>query len=251
MIIIPALDIIDKEVVRLSQGDYARKVVYHNHPVELARRFCSLAKIHRLHLVDLSGAKSGTPEHAELFGKIRRETNCILEAGGGIRTVADAEKYFDPYGNALDANKDFLMIGTLPVKNPEEFGRILERFPGRILLTLDVWEEELRISGWQESAGMMLFPFLEKMIALGVRDYLITQIRKDGMLLGPDFPLYRKVLEAFPEIRLTASGGVSSLEDLRELEKIPGLYGAILGRAFYEDRITLKDLGEYLDSSLL
>lgn len=240
MIIIPALDLIDNCAVRLTQGDYKQKTIYSENPVDLAKSFCSLRNIQRLHLVDLSGAKAGSPRHTRLISQIKKETNCIIEAGGGIRSLENADSFFNE--GALDDQKDYLMIGTLPVKNPDEFERILNKYTGRILLTLDVWGEELKISGWQEETGIHLYDFMERMISLGVGDYLITQIKRDGMMNGPDFNLYENVLRRFPGIRLTASGGVSSIDDFKQLNEIPGLYGAILGRAFYENKITLDDL---------
>lgn len=242
MILIPALDLIDNCVVRLTQGDYNQKTVYSDDPVNLAKTFCSLPQIKRLHLVDLSGAKAGIPKHLSIISKIKNETGCIIEAGGGIRSMESASAFFN--SNALDEKLDYLMIGTLPVKNFQEFQKIVSQYPGRILLTLDVWGETLKISGWQEETNILLFDFLEKMISIGVNDYLITQIKKDGMMNGPDFKLYKKVLNHFPNIRLTASGGVSSMDDLKKLNDLPYLYGAILGRAFYEQKITLEDISK-------
>jgi len=241
MKIIPALDLIENQVVRLTQGDYSRKVIYSSDPVKMAREFTSVGCEH-LHLVDLGGAQIAKPLHLDLIGKIKKETGCVIEAGGGIRSKQQVDQYFS---QALDKATDFVMIGSLPFKNEVEFNKICDIYLNNILLTVDVWDEEVKISGWLESTNKNIFDFLCEMTQKGINNYLVTQIKKDGMLNGPDFELYQKIVKEFPNINLTASGGVSKLEDFNELKKIKGLYGGILGRAFYEDHVTLEQLKDW------
>lgn len=237
MLIIPAMDLIDNQVVRLEQGDYQKKTVFSDNIIETAHAF-KKAGFKRLHLVDLSGAKAGKPEHASVIGKVASQLNMTIEAGGGIRTVEDFDLL---YNSGLDRSRDFVMIGSLPFKNRPVFDQILDDTKGNVLLTVDVWGEEVKISGWQEATSVNLFTFLQQMIDAGIQDFLVTQIKKDGMLAGPDFELYEKILEQFSSIRLIASGGVASVEDLQKLSQIKNLYGAILGKAYYSQRIPLSD----------
>ena len=237
MQIIPALDIIDDKLVRLIKGDYAEKIIYSDDPLATAQQFAD-AGVTRLHLVDLSGAKSAIPVHAKLFGQIKAKTGLQIEAGGGIRSIDHIEQYL----NAGLTTDDFFMIGSLPFTSPENFDQIVERFAKNILLTVDVWGRDIRISGWQKSAAMEIHSFLRKMVDRNLKSFLVTQIQKDGMLQGPDFDLYAEILSQHQNISLIASGGVSGVADFEKLKKISGLTGAILGRAFYENHITLQDL---------
>lgn len=238
MQLIPAMDIIDGEVVRLSQGDYNRKTVYSSDPVETAADFKS-AGVGRLHLVDLSGAREGRVVHADLFGKIKRETGCVVEVGGGIRSRGDVELL---YKAGIEAD-DFIMIGSLPFKDPEEFEAMAKEIGPQILLTVDVWGREVRISGWMEDAGSEVIPFIERMKQSGIHNYLVTQIERDGMLSGPDTALYEEICKAHPAISVIVSGGVASMDDLKGLPA--GVGGVIVGRAYYENKITLEDIRSY------
>ncbi|MDH5719159.1 MAG: 1-(5-phosphoribosyl)-5-[(5-phosphoribosylamino)methylideneamino]imidazole-4-carboxamide isomerase [Spirochaetia bacterium] len=238
MQIIPAIDLIDNKVVRLSQGDYKQKVIYSDNPVETAKIFAEHG-FKRLHIVDLSGAKEGKIIHANLVAEIKKETGCIIETGGGIRSLDDVETLWKA---GLNPDEDFIMIGSLPFKNKEEFNRILENYKKNILMTVDVWGTDVKISGWMEDTNMQVVPFLKEMKDLGINNFLITQIQKDGMLEGPDFQLYEEVLSKVADINVIASGGVSSTKDFERLSKIKGLSGAILGRAFYDNKISLDEL---------
>ena len=236
MKIIPAMDIIDNQVVRLTQGDYAQKQVYDTDPIGLAKRFQDNG-VERLHLVDLSGAKKGEPVHFELFAKIKKETGLMIEAGGGVRKLEHVESLF----SSLDIHSDFVMIGSLPFKNQEEFSKIVAAYAKNILITIDVWGYSIKISGWQEDTKVELGKALKDFTSRGLENFLVTQIKKDGMMLGPDFELYKEIMAEF-SVRLIASGGVSSVEDLKQLNEIENLYGAVLGRAFYENEVSLADV---------
>jgi len=237
MILIPAMDILDGEVVRLYKGDYGQKTVYSDDPISVASAFAA-AGVQRLHLVDLSGARDGQPQSLALFSEIKNRNAISIEAGGGIRNREQAAAY-------LSAQMDYLMIGTLPVKNLDEFKAIVELAGAiRILLTVDVLGREVRVSGWMEGTSLHISDFMESMVEMGISQFLVTQIEKDGTLQGPDFALYGELMQKFPGIFLIASGGVSSVDDLYALRE-QGLSAAIIGKAFYENKITLSDIAAF------
>lgn len=242
MQLIPAMDIIDSEVVRLVQGDYTRKIVYSKEPLEVARRFAE-AGVKRLHLVDLSGAKKGEVVHADLFGKIKQETGVVVEAGGGVRSLDDVKRLFDA---GLDPKSDFIMIGSLPFKDPDEFQKIMQEYGPRVLLTVDVWGREVKISGWQEGTSRQITGFMKEMASNGVKNFLVTQIQRDGMLSGPDIELYEELNREAPGLRVIVSGGVSSMSDIQNFPALQNIAGSILGRAFYDEKITLAEISAYI-----
>jgi len=241
MHLIPALDIIENHVVRLTQGDYNQKKIYSEDPVGVALKFKD-AGVDRLHLVDLDGAREGKPVHIPLFGKIKEKTNCIIEAGGGIRNISDFENYFQC---GLNINEDFIMIGSLPFLDPDSFQEILEKFSKNILLTVDVWERNIRISGWKVDTNIHIIEYLAKMEKLGISNILVTQIKKDGMLSGPDMDLYSEIAASFSSFRVIVSGGISGMEDVSKMRKVTGLEGFIVGRAFYENKISIEEIRDY------
>lgn len=241
MIAIPAMDIIDSSVVRLSQGDYKRRDTYNENPLELAEQFAH-AGIKKLHLVDLSGAKESRPVHADLFSQIKKKTGVSVEAGGGIRSFEHVDTFFKA---GLKKGEDEVMIGSLPFLNRPEFDRILEQYRESVLLTVDVWGESVKISGWQQDTEKDIYSFIEEMLEAGIEKFLVTQIKKDGMLTGPDIALYQSLLKKFPQIRLTASGGVSSIEDLEKLSEKVNADSVIVGRAFYENRISIEQMARF------
>lgn len=237
MKLIPALDILNGKVVRLRQGNYDAVTVYHERPIDLAWYLADHGA-ERLHLVDLRGSKEGKICEGKLFTEIRRSVNIPCEAGGGIRSVEDFRFYFD---NGFERGKDFVMVGSLPFVDRPAFEKICAEFIDSLLVTVDVWGTQIRHSGWLKDAGAELENFLQDLMRDGVKDFLVTQIKKDGMLEGPDFTLYTELITKFPTARFIASGGISSLADLKRLAELK-LHGAIIGKAYYEGKITAEML---------
>ena len=232
--LIPAIDIIDGKCVRLTQGDYSSQKVYNENPVEVAREFADYG-IRRLHIVDLDGAKSQHVVNLQVVEQIRSATDLVIDFGGGVKSDADLQK-------AFDAGADMVTIGSLAVKQPETFLRWLDIFgASRIILGADVRNGPTRINGWQEEDGEQLIPFVRKYVEKGVVQVLCTDISKDGMLQGPAIELYRQVLSSFPDLHLIASGGVSSIDDIKALDEA-GVPAVVFGKAIYEGKIKLSDL---------
>jgi len=237
MKLIPALDILDGKVVRLAQGNYASAKIYHERPVDLAYYFADHGA-ERLHLVDLRGSKEGKVCEGRLFAEIRRSVNIPCEVGGGIRSIDDYHFYFD---QGFQTGKDFLMVGSLPFVDRAAFEKITESFAAATLMTVDAWGREVKHSGWLKDSGFEVDRLIAELIAYGIKNFLVTQIKKDGMLEGPDFELYDELKQKFSQINLIASGGVSTIDDLEKLAERK-LYGAIIGRAYYEGKITAEML---------
>jgi phosphoribosylformimino-5-aminoimidazole carboxamide ribotide isomerase len=238
MIIIPAIDIIDGKCVRLTQGDYAQKKVYNENPLEVAKEFEG-AGLKRLHLVDLDGAKVGAVKNWKVLEAISSNTNLIVDFGGGIKTKTDVEKVFQS-GAALAT------IGSMAVKNENEFSEWISIYGAdKFLLGADVKEENIAIHGWLETTALNVFDFIQKYTAKGITQIFCTDVSKDGLLQGASTVLYKRIIERFPAIQLIASGGVSSVADLEELQTI-GCYGAIVGKAIYENKISMKDLSPFI-----
>jgi phosphoribosylformimino-5-aminoimidazole carboxamide ribotide isomerase len=234
MQLIPAIDIIDGQVVRLRQGDYQQKTVYGDSPAEVARRFEQLG-FRRLHVVDLDGAKSKHVVNLDALRQITRQTRLTVDFGGGVKTDEDVSK-------AFDAGAAMVTAGSIAVSHPELVERWLERHGAdRIILGADVRNGRVAINGWQEDSQLELVPFLRRYVEMGVKQVLCTDISRDGMLQGPATSLYKEVLKAFPQLWLIASGGVSSAEDLKALEAA-GLPAVVFGKAIYEGKINLEQL---------
>ena len=234
MQIIPAIDIIDGKCVRLTQGDYGQKTIYNENPLEVAKEF-EAAGLHRLHLVDLDGAKSGAVQNWKVLETIAANTNLVIDFGGGIKKEEDLTIVFQS-GAALAT------IGSLAVKNETLFTEWLQKFgANKFLLGADVKEEKIAIGGWLETTDIDIYTFIEKYVAKGIQQLFCTDVSKDGKLEGPSTTLYSKIINQFPELHFIASGGVSSMEDLHELKKI-GCSGAIVGKAIYENRISIDEL---------
>ena len=234
MEIIPALDIIDGKCVRLTQGDYAQKTIYNENPLEVARQFED-AGLQRLHLVDLDGAREGRVRNWKVLETLSSKTSLKIDFGGGIKQEGDLSIVFNS-GTA------YATIGSLAVRQEALFTDWIKRYGAdRFLLGADVKNEKIAIGGWLEITNIWVFDFIEKYTSLGIRQIFCTDVSKDGKLEGPSLNLYREVLRQFPDLHLIASGGVSSLQDLDELQKA-GCLGAIVGKAIYEGRITLKEL---------
>jgi len=234
MYIIPAIDIIDGKCVRLTQGDYAQKKVYNESPLEVAKEF-EANRIKRLHLVDLDGAKSQHIVNEAVLKEITSNTSLQVDFGGGIKTDEDIRLAFDSGAHQITA-------GSIAVKSRETVLKWMEQYGSeKIILGADVKGEAIAVNGWQEESSLNLFDFLEDYVRHGIQYVICTDISKDGMMKGPAFELYKKMLDRFPELKLIASGGVSSMEDLDRLTEL-GLYGAIVGKAIYEGRIDLSRL---------
>lgn len=232
--IIPAIDIIDGQVVRLTQGDYDKQKVYHKDPVEVAKRLEG-AGLRRLHLVDLDGAKAREIKNLGVLEKIADQTGLVIDFGGGIKTNNDVQA-------VLNAGAAIITIGSLAVKDPlllEEW--IAEYGTHKFLIGADVYDEKIRISGWLQDGGTDVFTFLQKMTGIGATRFFCTDIKKDGAMQGPAAGLYQKILTKFPGIYLTASGGVSSMEDIDAIKKA-GCSAVIIGKAIYEGLFSLQQL---------
>jgi len=232
--IIPAIDLIDGKCVRLEKGDYGKKKVYNEDPVEVARQF-EAAGLKYLHLVDLDGAKAGKPRNLAVLEKIAKQTSLEIDFGGGIKVEEDLRQAFE--AGARQVN-----VGSTAVKQADLFKEWLKIYGGdKIILSADVRDNTIAIHGWQTQTEIKLEEFVEENMAAGVKTAVVTDISKDGMLEGPAISLYKDLMSSFPKLQLVASGGVSGIEDVRELEKM-NIYGIIIGKAIYEGRIKLEDL---------
>lgn len=235
--VIPAIDLIDGKCVRLSQGDFSQKKIYHENPLEVAKEFEN-ARIKRLHIVDLDGAKHGKITNLKVLETIAANTNLTIDFGGGIKTDEDLKAVFE-------SGAKMASIGSIAVKNAEKFFAWLEKYGSeKILLGADVKGENLAINGWQTETEINLLSFLKEYFAKGVTQFFVTDIAKDGLLQGSANELYARILREIPQLKLIASGGASSLNDINELEKI-GCSGVIIGKAIYEGKIKLDDLTKY------
>lgn len=236
--VIPAIDLIDGKCVRLSQGDYSQIVVYNNDPLEVAKRF-EAAGVTRLHLVDLDGAKAQHIVNHKVLERIAVYTNLIIDFGGGLKSDEDVQIAFD-YGAQM------ITGGSIAVKSPETLLRWITTFGAdQIILGADVKEEKIAVSGWTEQTDLEWKPFIQNYMQHGLDKVICTDISRDGMLQGPSIELYRQMLAQLPDVYLIASGGVSSFADLRALEEI-GIPAVIVGKAFYEGKISLKEISRLL-----
>ena len=239
--LIPAIDIIGGQCVRLTKGDYDQKTVYRNSPAEVAKEFEQIG-FKRLHVVDLDGAKSKHIVNEQVLKAITAETNLVVDFGGGIKTDADIEK-------AFSAGASMVTIGSIAVTDPDRFVGWLEKYgASRIILGADVRNGKISINGWKEDSGEALLPFMKKYIDAGVRYVLCTEISKDGTLAGPAIDLYKEMMATYPELHLIASGGVSSIDDIKALE-VAGIPAVVFGKAIYEGKINLKELWDWQNAS--
>lgn len=237
MQIIPAIDLIDGQCVRLTEGDYAQKKIYNEDPLEVAKAFEGIGLM-RLHLVDLDGAKAGEVVNWKILEKIANQTQLKIDFGGGIKKETTLKTVFD-------TGASYATIGSLAVNNRLVFEEWIERFGAdAFMLGADVFEEKIAIGGWIEKTDIDVYEFIQSYMSKGITQVFCTDIQKDGKLAGPSINLYKNIIEQFPKLQLIASGGVSSLEDLKELSSI-GCSGAIVGKAIYENRITLKELASF------
>lgn len=236
--IIPAIDLIDGKCVRLSQGDYAQKKVYNENPLEVAKQFED-AGIERLHLVDLDGAKAGSVQNWRVLESIAAGTRLAIDFGGGVKAKEDVQ-------GVLDAGAALVTIGSLAVKRREFFLDLVIQFGAdKFFIGADVKNEKLAVHGWLEQTDVRVYDFVNALKTVGLQQFFCTDIAKDGMMQGPSTELYKQILQQCPGVSLTASGGVSKLDDLLELQAA-GCSGAIVGKAIYEGTINMNDLKQFV-----
>jgi len=241
MRIIPAIDIINGKCVRLSKGDYATQKIYNENPLEVAKQF-EAHGIQYLHLVDLDGAKSNRIVNYKVLEQIASKTALQIDFGGGIKSDADLQIAFECGTNQITG-------GSIAVKNPELFQEWITKYGSeKIILGADANNKKIAVSGWLEESSQELLPFIQNYQKKGIEYVICTDIAKDGMLEGPSFDLYQEILETVSDLKLIASGGISTFEELPKLAEL-GCEGTIIGKAIYEGRITLKELERYIIQS--
>ena len=237
MNIIPAIDIIDGKCVRLTQGDYSQKKVYDDNPVDVAKRFEDHG-FRYLHVVDLDGAKSKHIVNIKVLENITRATGLIVDFGGGVKTTKDIQR-------AYKAGASKITGGSIAVREPELFGEwIIQYGPDKIILGADVKGRHIAVGGWLDTSDKDIISFLKYYTRKGIKFIICTDISRDGVLEGPAIELYKELMSEFPGINLIASGGVGSIEDVEELQKT-GVWGVIIGKAIYENRVALHDLVKF------
>ncbi|WKK67409.1 1-(5-phosphoribosyl)-5-[(5-phosphoribosylamino)methylideneamino]imidazole-4-carboxamide isomerase [Lutimonas zeaxanthinifaciens] len=238
MRIIPAIDIIEGKCVRLSKGDYNTKKIYNEDPLEVAKTFEDVG-IQHLHLVDLDGAKSKHIVNYKVLETIASRTHLKIDFGGGLKSDDDLRIAFDSGASQITG-------GSIAVKTPEIFESWIKRYGNnKIILGADAQDEKVAISGWMESSNKELIPFIRDYYKKGISYVICTDISKDGMLEGPSFELYQRILQEVPDIKLIASGGISHFDELAKLAEA-GCEGTIIGKAIYEKRISLKQLEGFI-----
>ncbi len=238
MRIIPAIDIINGQCVRLSKGDYNTAKIYSNDPLEVAKSFQDHG-IEYLHLVDLDGAKSQGIVNHKVLETLATKTNLKIDFGGGLKTDQDLKIAFESGAKQITG-------GSIAVKDPQRFLSWIKAYGAhKIILGADAANEKIAISGWLETSTEDLIPYVANYMAKGISDVICTDISKDGMLEGPSIALYEKMIRELKDIKLIASGGVAKLQDLYDLSAV-GCNGAIVGKAIYEDRISLKEIEQFI-----
>jgi len=236
--IIPAIDIIDGKCVRLTKGDYSQKIIYNENPLEVAKEFESVG-IQYLHLVDLDGAKAKRIINWKVLESISKETGIIIDFGGGVRSDDDLRI-------ALESGASKITAGSVAVKNKEMVVDWLNKYGGdKIILGADTINGMISINAWADETKLPLIEFIKIYHALGFKETIVTDISKDGVLTGPAFELYKNIKDEIPNISLVASGGVSGISDIEELNEM-NIDGVIIGKAIYEGRIKLNELKRFL-----
>ena len=237
MQLIPAIDIINGKCVRLTQGDYSSVKVYNENPLEVAKEFED-AGLTRVHVVDLDGAKAGAVRNWKVLESIASKTGLSIDFGGGIKTENDVSV-------VLDSGAKWATIGSIAVKDEELFVEWIDKFgAASFILGADVKDERIAISGWLETTNIWIYDFIRKYMKHGLKQIFCTDVKKDGLLQGPSVKLYKSIITEFPSLHLIARGGVSSIKDLEDLTAI-GCNAAIIGKAIYENRISLEELKEF------
>lgn len=241
MRIIPAIDIIDGKCVRLSKGDYTTQKIYNEKPLEVAKQFEAHGITH-LHLVDLDGAKSSKIVNYKVLEQIASKTTLRIDFGGGLKSDEDLRIAFENGAQQITG-------GSIAVKNPEQFKKWLQQYgAAKIILGADAHHEKVAISGWTEDSNLELLPFINNYIAEGIEYVICTDIAKDGMLEGPSFNLYQKIINDQPSIKLIASGGITTYDDLPRLAAM-GCEGTIIGKAIYEGKISLAQIAQFISQT--
>lgn len=230
MKIFPAIDLIDKKVVRLSQGDYSKKTLYSDDPLSVARSFIADGATH-LHVVDLDGAKAGSPVNFEVIKNLK-SLDMFVEVGGGIRDMQKIEAY-------QKIGVDRVILGTVAIKNFDFVVEAVKEFKDMIAVGVDAKDEKVATHGWQEVTDVNSFDFCKKLYDAGVTSVIYTDIATDGMLKGTNLPAFKR-LSKIKGLKVTASGGISSVEEIKKLKEM-GVWGAILGKALYENKLSLAD----------
>ena len=237
--LIPAIDIIDGKCVRLVQGQYQQKKIYAEQPLQVARQLAGLG-IRRLHLVDLDGAKAGKIVNLDILRSIAENTALIIDFGGGIKSDEDIESIFD-------AGADMITAGSIAVKDRAKVEKwLLQYGPEKIILGADTRDGKISINAWQEDTSLGIFEFVQGYMELGITRLICTDIARDGMLGGTALDMYKALKDRFPTLEIIASGGVSGMEDIRELDQA-GIDGVIFGKAFYEGNITSQEIMDFLN----
>ena len=236
--IIPAIDIIEGRCVRLSQGDYAKTKVYDASPVDMAKRYADCG-VRRIHVVDLDGAKASAPKNLKTLEKIAVGAGIEIEWGGGIKSDESLRAIFD-YG------ANYAIIGSVAAQNPMLFAEWLARYGGeRMVLGADVREGRVAVNGWQQELDLTIESMINDFQPLGLSQVICTDISRDGMLEGPSYDLYTSLQQQYDTVDFTVSGGISAMKDIEECDRL-GLRKVIVGKAIYENRITLKDIERWL-----
>lgn len=237
MLVIPAIDIIDNKAVRLTKGDFNSVKQYSDDPLQLVRQFHD-AGFKRIHIVDLDASKTGSFTCLELLSRIKDEYEVEIEFGGGVRREDDIKLL-------TKVGVDYIILGSVTVKNEIEVKNFIDAFDrSKFIFAADVLNNKIKVSGWTESTDITIDEYIEKWQTEKIHNFLCTDISRDGMLEGPSYNLYKKLLNKFPNINLIASGGVSVFDDLFELEKL-GINHVVVGKAFYENKISLEELAQF------
>ena len=236
--IIPAIDLIDGKCVRLSQGDYNQKTIYNENPLEVAKMFED-AGIKRLHLVDLDGAKAKHIVNHKVLETIATKTKLVIDFGGGLKSDEDLEI-------AFNSGAQMITGGSIAVREKDVFLNWLEKFGSeKIILGADAKDGNIAVGGWLEATELPVIEFISEFYKKGISKVISTDISRDGMLTGPSFELYQEILDLLPKVEIIASGGISKMEDILKLDKM-GVPGVIVGKAIYENRITLKEIKKFI-----
>lgn len=233
MKIIPAIDLLDGQAVRLQKGDYSKKTIYNHNPLEEARKFKDAGFTH-IHVVDLNGAKSGRFENLPIIRAMIDELGLSVQTGGGVRKAEDIELLIE---NGVSG----VICSSMAVKNSAEWLKAIKTYPDKMILGLDLKDGKMAYGGWLETSDAPIELFLKPMISAGLRTVLSTDIARDGMLSGPNVEMYQLLQQSFPNLNWIASGGVSSLKDLVDL-KNQKLFGVVVGKAYYEGNIQLSEM---------